>query len=166
MCFKDDPRAFLWCASFRILFHEQAGCLVFRDFVLLLVSSAEPELVMDFEPTVCHSPADVDVVCVAPKKKLRAPSHIWTDEETCGRLSFLNCPQLQRSSSPLNSYRGAQFSSTKMTLCYHQKHSLTVFGDKLWLECNLSLTKLRLLLAGVPAFTHMTLRYYSFPNIL
>ena len=37
---------------------------------------------MDIEPMVFLSPADVEVVCVAPKKKPRAPSHIWTDEET------------------------------------------------------------------------------------
>ena len=47
---------------------------------------------MGFEPTVCLSPADVDVVCVARKKTLRAPrapSHIWTDEETIVFLSLM-----------------------------------------------------------------------------
>ena len=44
---------------------------------------------MDIEPTVFLSPADVEVVCVAPKKKPRAPSHIWTDEETGVFLSLM-----------------------------------------------------------------------------
>ena len=58
---------------------------------------------MDVEPTVCLSPADIDVVCVAPKKKARALSHIWTDEETGVFLSlmqgdettigYLRCPE-------------------------------------------------------------------------
>ena len=44
---------------------------------------------MDVEPTVCLSPADAEVVCVAPKKKPRAPSHIWPDEETDVFLSLM-----------------------------------------------------------------------------
>ena len=68
--------------AFQILFREQAACLIFRVLVSFSVSSAEPELVMDVEPTACLSPADVDVVRVAPKKKERAPSLIWTDEKT------------------------------------------------------------------------------------
>ena len=55
----------------------------------LSVSSAEQELVMDVEPTVCLSPADVAVICVAPKKKARAPGYIWTDEETGFFLSLM-----------------------------------------------------------------------------
>ena len=80
----DDPRAFLSCAGFSNFFREQAAHLVFRVLVLLSVSSAEPKLVIDVEPTVCLSPADVEVVCVAPKKRNlpRTPSHIWMDEET------------------------------------------------------------------------------------
>ena len=39
-------------------------------------------MVLHVEPMVSLSPADVGVACVAPKKKARAPSHIWTDEET------------------------------------------------------------------------------------
>ena len=45
---------------------------------------------MDVEPTVCLSTADVDVVCVAPKKKARlAPGYIWMDEETGVFLSLM-----------------------------------------------------------------------------
>ena len=44
---------------------------------------------MDVEPTVCLSPADVDIICVAPKKKVSAPSHIWTDKETGVFLSLM-----------------------------------------------------------------------------
>ena len=63
----------LFCRAwaFQILFREQPACLVFRVFASLSVSSAEPELVLH-EPAVSLSPADVDVVCVAPKKKARA----------------------------------------------------------------------------------------------
>ena len=34
---------------------------------------------MDVEPTVCLSTADVDVVCVAPKKKARASPGLCLD---------------------------------------------------------------------------------------
>ena len=44
---------------------------------------------MDVEPTVCLSPADVDVVCVPTKKKARALSHIWTDEDAGVFLSLM-----------------------------------------------------------------------------
>ena len=38
---------------------------------------------------VSLSLADIGVVCVAPKKKARAPGCIWTDEETGAFLSFM-----------------------------------------------------------------------------
>ena len=63
----------------KILFREQAVCLVFHVLISLSVLSAEPELVMDVEPTVCLSTADVDVVCVAPKKKARASPGLYLD---------------------------------------------------------------------------------------
>ena len=77
------------CAGFSNFFREQAARFIFRVLVSLSVSSVEPELVMDVEPTVCLSPADVEVVWVAPKKKPRAPSHVWTDEETGVFLSLM-----------------------------------------------------------------------------
>ena len=44
----------LFCRAraFQILFREQAVCFVFRVLVSLSVSSAEPELVMDVEPSL------------------------------------------------------------------------------------------------------------------
>ena len=93
-CFKDDPRAFLSCAFFsKFFFVSKPARLVFRVLVLLSVSSAEPQLViMDIEPTeLSLSRRRRRRLCcdVAPKKKARAPSHIWTNEETGVFLSLI-----------------------------------------------------------------------------
>ena len=70
--------------GFSNFFREQAARLIFRVLVSLsvLILLVEPELVVDVEPTVCLSPADVEVVCVAP-------SIIWLDEETGVFLSLM-----------------------------------------------------------------------------
>ena len=85
------PRGFFFlvCAGFESSFSWASSMSFFRVLVSLSVSSAEPELVMaDVEPTVFFSPADI--FCVAQKKKKRrAPSHIWTDEETGVFLSLM-----------------------------------------------------------------------------
>ena len=51
---------------------------------------------MDVETTVSLSPAEVDVVCVAPREKARAPSHIWTDRQM--GVSCLSCRAMRRRS--------------------------------------------------------------------
>ena len=60
--------------------------------ILFCFRFAEPEVViMDVEPTVSLSLSSVGVVvvCVAPREKARALSHIWTDEETGDFLSLM-----------------------------------------------------------------------------
>ena len=81
----------LFCRAraFQILFREQAAYLFCHVLVSFSVSSAEPELVMDVAPMICLPPADVDVVCVPPEKKERAPSHIRTNEDAGVFLSLM-----------------------------------------------------------------------------
>ena len=48
---------------------------------------------MDVEPTVCLSTADVDVVCVAPKKKARASPGLYLDGRGSETGVFLSLKQ-------------------------------------------------------------------------
>ena len=57
---------------------------------------------MDVEPTVCLSPADADVVCVAPKKKARGLSHIWTDEDAGVFLSLMQGDETTMASNAMS----------------------------------------------------------------
>ena len=98
---RSTPGLFCCARAFQIIFREQAVCLVFRVLISLSVSSAELELVMDVEPTVCLSTANVDVVCVAPKKKARVSPGLYLYRRGDGCFFFLSCRATRRRSGTL-----------------------------------------------------------------